>query len=91
MSKKKMKAVKSMGRRFERQDEDMTQMPEEESAIFFKLGEKDAAIPAGKTVIDYSLEKFRVGSSRISTLAPDRLIFNSSTLAFWPPESSAIG
>ncbi len=53
--KKKMKAVKSMGRRFERQDEEMTQMPEEEEAIFFKLGEKDAAIPAGKTVIEYHL------------------------------------
>ena len=53
--KKKMKAVKSMGRRFERQDEDMTQMPEEEDAIFFKLGEKDAAIPAGKTVIEFVL------------------------------------
>lgn len=57
--KKKMKAVKSMERRFERQDEDMTRMPEEESAIFFKLGEKDAAIPAGKTVIDYSLPCLR--------------------------------
>lgn len=57
--KKKMKAVKSMERRFERQDEDMTRMPEEEDAIFFKLGEKDAAIPAGKTVIEYGLPCLR--------------------------------
>ena len=35
-------------------------------------------------------EKFRVGSSRINTLAPDRLIFSSSTFAFWPPDSSAM-
>lgn len=52
-----MKAVKSMQHRFEREDADMTQMPEEEGAIFFRLGKKDSAIPAGKTVIDYSLEK----------------------------------
>lgn len=54
--KKKMKAVKSMEKRFEREDEFMTQMPEQEEAIFFKLGDKGATIPAGKTVIDYSLE-----------------------------------
>ncbi len=53
--KKKMKAVKSMEKRFEREDENMTKMPEEESAIFFKLGDKDAKIPSGKTVIEYSL------------------------------------
>ena len=55
--KKKMKAVKSMETRFEREDEDMTEMPEEESAIFFKLGDKSAAIPAGKRVLEYSLDK----------------------------------
>lgn len=55
--KKKMKAVKSMEKRFEREDEDMTQMPEAESAIYFKLGDKESRIPAGKTVIDYSLER----------------------------------
>lgn len=54
--KKKMKAVKSMEHRFEREDQDMVRMPEEESAIFFKLGEGDSAIPAGKTVLDFSLQ-----------------------------------
>lgn len=54
--KKKMKAVKSMGKRFKREDENMTQMPEQEEAIFFKLGGKDSAIPTGKTVIEYSLD-----------------------------------
>lgn len=53
--KKKMHAVKSMERRFAREDENMTEMPEEETAIFFKLGDETAKIPAGKTVIDYSL------------------------------------
>ncbi len=54
--KKKMKAVKSMEHRFEREDAEMAQMPEEESAIYFRLGENSAAIPAGKTVLEYGAE-----------------------------------
>lgn len=46
-----------MGRRFEREDENMTQIPEQEEAIFFKLGDKNAYIPTGKTVIEYELSK----------------------------------
>ena len=41
--------------RFEKENENMTEMPEQEGAIFFKLGNKEAAIPAGKTVIEYEL------------------------------------
>ena len=55
--KKKMKAVKSLERRYEREDAQMTQMPEEETAIFFKLGEKAQTIPAGKTVIEFSADR----------------------------------
>ena len=55
--KKKMKAVKSMEHRFEREDAEMTQLPEEESAIYFRMGDKSARIPAGKTVIDFSLDE----------------------------------
>jgi ATPase subunit of ABC transporter with duplicated ATPase domains len=33
----------------------MTEMPEQEDAIFFKLGKKESLIPAGKTVIEYDL------------------------------------
>ena len=51
--KKKMKNVKAMERRFEREDEKMTEMPEQEEAIFFKLGNKDSAIPSGKWVLQY--------------------------------------
>lgn len=57
MLKKKMKAVKSMEYRFEREDENMTQMPEQEEAIFFRLGDGHSAIPAGKTVIRYELDR----------------------------------
>lgn len=54
--KKKMKAVKSVAHRFEREDAAMTQTPETESAIYFKLGDARSVIPAGKTVIDFSLD-----------------------------------
>ena len=53
--KKKMKNVKSMERRFEREDAEMTEMPEQEEAIYFKLGNKDSSIPSGKWVIEYKL------------------------------------
>ncbi|MCQ2538048.1 MAG: ATP-binding cassette domain-containing protein [Lachnospiraceae bacterium] len=53
--KDKMHTVKAMGKRFEREDEKMTQMPEQETAIFFKLGDENSKVPAGKTIIDYSL------------------------------------
>lgn len=48
-----------MEHRFDREDADMTQRPEEESAIFFKLGEKGDKIPAGKTVLEFSLDELR--------------------------------
>ena len=35
----------------------MTEMPEIEEAIYFKLGDENLGIPAGKTVIEYSLDK----------------------------------
>ncbi|MBR5421271.1 MAG: ABC-F family ATP-binding cassette domain-containing protein [Lachnospiraceae bacterium] len=49
--KKKMKNVKAMERRFEREDAEMTELPEQEEAIFFKLGDKNSEIPAGKWVL----------------------------------------
>lgn len=55
--KKKMHAVKSMEKRFQREDENMTEMPEMENAIYFKLGDKNSGIPAGKMVIEYSLDR----------------------------------
>lgn len=54
--KKKMKVVKSMEKRFEREDENMTQRPEWEEAIFFKIGE-NVKMPAGKTVLEFSLDR----------------------------------
>ncbi len=57
MLKKKIHTMKSMERRLERDFENMTQTPEEEEAVFFKLGGAGSAIPAGKTVLDFSLDR----------------------------------
>ena len=54
--KKKMKNVKAMEKRFEREDEEMTEMPEQEEAIFFKLGDEKSRIPSGKWVLQYEAE-----------------------------------
>lgn len=63
--KKKMKAVKSMEKRFERESENMTQMPEEEQAIFFKFGQ-DIRVPAGKIILDYHLDRLTIpGTEKI--------------------------
>lgn len=53
--KDKMHTVKAMGKRFEREDAQMTEMPEQEEAIFFKLGDQNSVVPSGKTVIEYDL------------------------------------
>lgn len=64
--KDKMHTVKSMGKRFEKADEDMTDMPQREEAIFFKLGSKDSEMPFGKTVLDYDLKELKTSDdSRI--------------------------
>ncbi len=52
--KKKMHAVQSMGRRFEREKERMTQLPEVEEAIFLRFPE-NLTVPAGKVVLDLNL------------------------------------
>lgn len=52
--KKKMKAVKSMERRYEREHDEMTEIPEAETAINIRF-EKQKPMPAGKTVLNLSL------------------------------------
>lgn len=67
--KDKMRAVKAMGKRFARQDEEMTELPEQEAAIFFKLGGQESCVPAGKTVVEYSLDELRTpGEARSARL-----------------------
>lgn len=57
--KKKMKMVKYMERRYERESVHMTQFPETEEAIFFKFGEH-IKIPSGKVILDFSIEQLTV-------------------------------
>ncbi|MBP3618704.1 MAG: ABC-F family ATP-binding cassette domain-containing protein [Lachnospiraceae bacterium] len=81
--KKKMKAVKSMEKRFEREDEGMTEMPETEEAIFFKLGDKESKVPAGKTVIEYSLDRLMTpDGERVLARDINLLVRGSEKLCF---------
>ncbi len=68
--KDKMHTVKSMGKRFEKANENMTEMPEQETAIFFRLGGKNAEMPAGKTVLEFSLDELKTPDG-VRVLAKD--------------------
>lgn len=59
--KKKMHAVKSMERRFEKEFEQMTKLPDVEEAIFLKFGQTQA-LPSGKVVLDISMPELTVGN-----------------------------
>lgn len=59
--KKKMHAVQATGRRFERERERMTQMPEWEEAILTAFDRGLAALPAGKTVLRLDLPQLTAG------------------------------
>ncbi len=69
--KKKMKAIKSIENRYEKADAELTQMPEMEEAIFFKLGKKESFIPAGKTVIEFELPVLRKSGVEEEILSKD--------------------
>lgn len=58
--KKKMHAVQSMGRRFQREAEHMTRLPELEQAVFLRFP-PEAALPAGKIVLELQLPELRAG------------------------------
>ena len=58
--KKKMHAVQSLGRRFEREAAEMTALPEVEEAVFLRFS-PDIALPAGKTVLDLRLDELTAG------------------------------
>lgn len=77
--KKTMHRVKAYEARFEKQYENLTEIPETEDAIFIKFGE-NAGIPAGKVVLDYHLPELKIetedGSKKESRcLAKDVALF----------------
>lgn len=57
--KKKMHAVQAMGKRFEREKERMTQLPDVEDTIFLRFPE-NIILPSGKTVLDLDIPKLSV-------------------------------
>lgn len=64
--KKKMHAVKSMGRRFEREKEDMTDHPDTEEAILLRF-QGTIQVPSGKTVLDLEIPELRIGDTVLAT------------------------
>lgn len=62
--KKKMKSVKSMEHRFDRERGDMTEFPDSEEAILVGFDPR-TGIPAGKTVLELSLPELRAGDGRL--------------------------
>ena len=54
--KKKMHAAKSLEHRYEREKEEMAEIPDLEEAMYIRFG-GSSAIPAGKTVLDLSIDQ----------------------------------
>lgn len=78
--KKKMKAVKSMGRRFEKERESFTERPDSEEAIAMKF-DPGTAVPDRKTVLDFSIEKLSAGG---------RILAESVSLSVTGPQKVCI-
>lgn len=62
--KKKMKSVKSMEYRFERERGDMTEFPDSEEAILVGF-DPEVAMPAGKTVLELDLPELCAGDGTL--------------------------
>lgn len=77
--KKKMHAVQSLGRRFEREKENMTELPEWEEAILTFFDAKRCALPLGKEVIRFGLDELKAGERvlsrgiRLHVTGPERI------------------
>jgi ATPase subunit of ABC transporter with duplicated ATPase domains len=64
--KKKMKSIKSMGKRLDKEKENLTQVPDVEESIFVKFNEK-IMIPNGKTVIDFHIDELKIADRLLSS------------------------
>jgi len=63
--KKKMKAVKSLEKRYEREHETMTELPDTEEAILAGFGD-NIELPWGKTVLDFTLPQLIVDGRELA-------------------------
>ncbi|HHW46167.1 MAG TPA: ABC-F family ATP-binding cassette domain-containing protein [Clostridiales bacterium] len=78
--KKKMKSVKSLGRRLEKEKENITQIPDVEEEIMLKFNE-GIFIPNGKTVLELEIDKLQMG---------ERILANNISLNITGPEKVCI-
>ena len=62
--KKKMKAVKSLEKRYDREREEMTEVPEKEAPITIRF-EHQSPMPAGKTVTEYEMPELKAPDGRV--------------------------
>lgn len=72
--KDKMHTVKAMGKRFEKEKEQLTKMPSREEAIFLKFDD-DIFIPNEKKILDFHLDELRSIDGRILSKNIDLEIF----------------
>lgn len=85
--KKKMRAVKAMERRYEREAAEMTRRPETEDAIFFKIGEH-VRMPSGKMVLELELEQLTVpGDEARGPAGP--VPEQTQSRGYWPDTGAA--
>lgn len=63
--KKKMRAVKSLERRFEREASDLTELPDVEEAILFKFHDTET-LPGGKTILSLELDELLAGGRQLA-------------------------
>ena len=78
--RRSMHRVKAYEARFEKEFENMTEMPETEDAIFIKFGEK-VQVPNGKVILDYHIQELKV---------EDRLLAKDIDLCIRGPEKICI-
>ena len=77
--KKKMHSVLSMGRRYEREKENMTEMPEWEEAILTSFDPAQSSVPAGKEILRLELPRLAAGDRllaehlRLWVTGPERI------------------
>ncbi len=63
--KDKMHTVKSMGRRFEKEEENLTKRPDFEESISIKFG-KENVLPNGKKVLEFHLDELKIEDKILS-------------------------
>ncbi len=63
--KKKMHTVQSMGRRFQREADNMTRLPEVEEEVFLRFA-PESVPAAGKTVLDLRIPELRAGEKLLA-------------------------